>query len=609
MSLKKNIIKITALLTTAFCLFAACEKGANPQKPEEEPKPEEPKKEDPETPVIDLQITPIEQLNQGETILNSHADFTSRSSLKMNYRSYVGIGKTGLGVDNPRYPRIKKLANGTYIMFFHNAPQTIGASCDYAVSNDLVTWTPKGKIYQNYKIVDSKGGENERRFATCDAVVLSNGDILAVASYRANVGYRERPLDAGLVLRRSTDNGSTWGDPIEIYQGVNWEPYLLQLPSGEIHCYFTDSDRTLVEGTDTGTAMVVSSDNGNTWTPSFGSDPYYVLRTKHIKDGNTYFNNQMPSVIKLNDSDELAAALEANIGGYHISFAYSGDDGQWEHLAVDEEGPTDRNDLAFSGSAPYLRQFPSGETILSYNHNSRFHLKMGDAKARNFGENYSPSVFTGGYWGSLELEDHHQMIGVMPNTGKKEITLAKFILNHNIHAVERPVKVDGDNSDWKNTDEALFVGEKSQAQATLRVAADNDSVYFLIEVLDHVLSVDDYAMLYISAVDKDVLDEGAYRLKIVHDGLKQTSAYTNGWTNSSLDVNAKSNFKGTLDANFDRDHGYIVELSIPRSKLTIKSGQLLVNFALHDSGNGEDALANTNETSTTKWIPITGIKN
>src|SRR5690606_40139846 len=142
-------------------------------------------------------------------------------------------------------------------------------------------------------------------------------------------------------------------------------------------------------------------------TPSFGEDPYYVLRTAFTIPGdeNTYFNNQMPSVIKLNNSNELAAALEANIGGYHISFAYSGDDGQWEHLAIDEEGPEDRNDLAFSGSAPYLRQFPSGETVLSYNHNSRFHLKMGDVAARNFGEKYSPSPFTGGYWGSLELED------------------------------------------------------------------------------------------------------------------------------------------------------------------------------------------------------------
>src|SRR5690606_21420113 len=149
MNWKKSIIKTSLLFTTVCCLLAACEKGAGPQKPDE-PKPEEPKEGDPANPVIDLQITPIEELNQGETALNSHADLTSRSSLKMNYRSYTSIGKTGLGVDNPRYPRIKKMANGAYIMFYHNAPQTIGASCEYAISNNLITWVPKGKIYQNY---------------------------------------------------------------------------------------------------------------------------------------------------------------------------------------------------------------------------------------------------------------------------------------------------------------------------------------------------------------------------------------------------------------------------------------------------------------------------
>src|SRR5690606_37618005 len=139
MNFKKNTIKITALLTTAFCLFAACEKGVDPQKPEEKPTPEEPVEDDDRTPVTNLLITPIEQLNQGETPLNSHADLTSRSSLKMNYRSYTSIGKTGLGVDNPRYPPIKKMSNGAYIMFYHNAPQTFGACSDDAINNNLLT--------------------------------------------------------------------------------------------------------------------------------------------------------------------------------------------------------------------------------------------------------------------------------------------------------------------------------------------------------------------------------------------------------------------------------------------------------------------------------------
>lgn len=593
--MKRQTIKITAILTTVCCVLLACEKG---DAIEDVILPED----------TGLKITPIENLNQGTAEINSHADIISRSSLKMNFRSYAGIGQGGLGIENPRYPRIKRMPNGIYIMFYHNSSSTIGASCDYALSQDLKKWIPRGKIFNSYAITDSEGNANRRAFATCDALVLANGDILAVASYRAESRYTELSEDAGLVIRRSKDNGYTWGPPIEIYQGINWEPYLFQLPSGEIHCYFTDSDRTFFEPHDTGTALVVSNDNGYTWTPDFGSKPNYVLRTAHIKNGNTYFNNQMPSIIKLNNSNELAAAMEANIGGYHISFAYSGDSGQWSHLAADEEGPADRNDLAFSGSAPYLRQFPSGETILSYNHNSAFHLKMGDAKARNFGENYSPTLFTGGYWGSLERIDDHQVIGVIPNTGQKHISLAKFVLNHRIHATERIVTVDGDNIEWEDTDEALFVGERSQAQATLRASTDNENVYFLLEVLDEDIDANDFASVFISPVtNNDQLGSGAYRLKVSYDGLREFFTYDNGWITAKADATVKTAYRGSISRNTDRDHGYIVEIAIPRSKLNIESGKVLVNFSITDNTGAEDAIFNTLATSTAKWIPVSGL--
>ncbi len=593
----KSFFRTTALLTIICCSLMACgdkdEDGAgggdngNPEQPT-------------------LKITPIDKLNQGTTTLNSHADVTSRSSLKMNYRSYISLGKSALGVDKPHYPRIKKMANGNYIMFFHN--NQIGASCYYAYSQDLKLWSAKGKIFSNYSITDSKGNANERRFSNSDGLVLSNGDILVVASYRANEGYKDLPLDAGLVMSRSTDNGARWSTPISIYQGVNWEPYLLQLPSGEIHCYFTDSSRTNIEGTDTGTAMIVSKDNGKTWTPGFGSVPFYVIRTKHVKNGNTYFNNQMPSVIKLNGSNELAAALEANIGSYNISFAYSGEDGEWEYLKVNEEGPIDRHDSAFEGSAPYLVQFPSGETVVSYNKSSTYYMKMGDAKARNFaGKPYAP--FPGkGFWGTLERIDEHQLLGAMPNTADGIIMLAPFILNHRITAARRNIKVDGDNSEWNNTDHALFVGDKSQAQGTLRCTFDNDNVYFLVEVLDKSISKDDYATIYISPVTENgKLTNEACRIRVSHDGLRSSDVYSGSWTGANLNISVGAAFQGTVFNSYDEDYGYIVEIAIPRSKLNVKSGEILVNFSIFDSQGGEDAVSDTSVASTVNWVPINGL--
>ncbi|WP_407681792.1 hypothetical protein [Proteiniphilum propionicum] len=556
---------------------------------------------------ISVNITPIAELNQGNATINSHEDVISRSSLKMNYRSYVELGRSSLGIDHPRYPRIKKMTNGNYIMFYHNAQSTIGASCDYAIGQNLNSWSHKGKIFANYKIIDSNGNDNERRYANCDGIVLSNGDILAVVSYGADRGYRDLPLDAGIEIRRSRDNGVTWSDPIEIYQGVNWEPYLLELPSGEIHCYFTDSSCTGIESTDTGTAMVVSNDGGNTWTPAFGTNPYYVLRTKHYKDGNTYFNNQMPCVIKLNGSNELAAALEANIGGYHISFAYSGEDGEWNYLNPDEEGPADRHDSAFSGAAPYMVQFPSGETALSYNSGSTFYIKMGDARARNFSQDaYSP--FKGkGYWGTLERVDGHRLVGAMPNTSVGQVMLAEVVLNHRIEATSRSVQVDADNSEWSNTDQALFVGDRSQAQGTLRSSFDNDSVYFLVEVLDNSLSEDDYATIYISPVtDNDMLAGEALRIRVSHDGRRSVDSYNGGWRSSDADVTVSATYRGTVSNASDEDYGYIVEIAVPRLELGIKSGELFVNFSLFDDLGGEDAIS-PSFTSAANWIPVIGL--
>ncbi len=549
-----------------------------------------------------LNLTPIENLNQGSSAINSHADITSRSSLVMNFRSYVEIGSGETKVDAPVYPRVKKMANGKYIMFYQN--NQIGADTYYITSSDLQTWTGGDRLFARHPIVDQSGANNERRFSTCNALVLANGDIIAVASYRANTNYRLLPQSNGLILRRSTDNGVTWGNAVEIYQGTNWEPHLLQLPSGEIHCYFTDS-RTHIAEYNTGTALIVSNDNGLTWTPSFGNTPYRVIRKKYgEQSGVGLFTDQMPGVIKLNNSNELVAAMESynNASNYYLSLAYSGEDGEWTNLSETEEGPADRNNYIFAGAAPSLIQFPSGETVLSYNTASRFTLRLGNATARTFGEPYVPFSKTG-FWGTMERTDAHQIIGAMHTSGA--IMLARFSLNHGITVTSRTVHVDGDNVEWKNTDDALFVGQKSQAQATLRAAADNDNIYFLVEVLDKQISKDDYVSIFLSpGSGNGQVGADSRRIRISHSGLKSTDVYGGGWRETAMNVSVSSSYDGTLSDNSDEDNGYLVEIAIPKSQLDLSSGELLVNFSLFDTQGGEDAISNTGDRNTAAWIPI-----
>ena len=62
----------------------------------------------------------------------------------------------------------------------------------------------------------------------------------------------------------------------------------------------------------------------------------------------------------------------------------------------------------------------------------------------------------------------HTLVGTNIKAKEGPVQMAQFVLNHRIDAVKRKVTIDGNNKEWANTDHALFVGSKSQAQGTLR---------------------------------------------------------------------------------------------------------------------------------------------
>lgn len=569
----------------------------------------------------ELTLTPIGRLNQGADKINSHADITARSSVKMNYRSYVNLGQSVTGNDNPNYARIKKLSDGSYILFNHYGGQGNANGFDiyYATSPDLENWTGRGLFLERYVITNSRGKQDKRVFTNPNALVLANGDLVAFASYRANmsVKYEECQYDHGIVMLRSTDNGRTWSAPQEIYHGLNWEPHMIQLPSGELQCYFSES-RQWISGGHSGTAMIVSTDNGATWSPGLDQTPYRVIRQHWYnsdKDA-TLYTDQMPVVVRLNDGDRLAAAVESSVScvngntSYAISFAYSDSEGQWPRLEGDETGPADRQNHLFNGAGPFLVQFPSGETLVSYGLSSHLNMRLGDAEARTFGEPFV-ALPGRGSWGCMELNGSHEVIAAMRNSEKSgdiTIALARFELNHRITATRRTVNIDGDNAEWAATDDALFVGEKSQAQATLRCSCDDRNVYFLVEVLDEAISRDDYVNILLSPANEgDKLTSAARCIKVSHSGLKSTDVYAGGWRETDMGVTVQAAYDGTISDNGDTDNGYLVEVAVPRSQLDLASGEILVNLVLFDSQGGEDAISPTSSRSIAGWVPVAGL--
>src|SRR5690606_6843445 len=250
----------------------------------------------------------IYELNKEEGSLDSHAGEESSSVLELDFNSYVEVPSATLGITNPVYSRIKKKKSGGYILFYQNGQ--IGSNIYYSNSADLKTWSGGKTVFQETAITSSQGADS-RRYSSADAVVLTNGDILAVTSFRANKAYRYSPETNGIMIRRSKDNGFTWGPEQVIYTGTNWEPYILELPSGELHCYFTDTDPVY---SNSGTSMVVSNDGGFSWSPSGTGNSYKVVRQyKYLNQGRRIYTDQMPVVRMLNDGKTLAGFMEARL--------------------------------------------------------------------------------------------------------------------------------------------------------------------------------------------------------------------------------------------------------------------------------------------------------
>ena len=419
----------------------------------------------------------IDEMNRTPHAINSHAGAESRSSLEMEHNTKQLIPNEQLDIRGGAvYSRIKQLQNGQWLMLFHG--YHIGSYIYCCLSDDLKSWSYRNVLFRPYPVTH-KLGDDQRRFSTADAVVLHNGDIVVVCSYRANKGYAHG-VDCGIMMRRSSDNGKTWSEERVIYEGANWEPYLLQLPDGRLQCYFTDSNHQI---SNSGTSVILSCDNGLTW-----SSKAIVCRQHRYTypDGTRIYTDQMPSFRLLNDGCTLLGFVESNNavpkekGDYRMSVVRQhGTD--WTPLSGEEVGPADRDTNVIKGAGGYVSTFPSGETVLSCNINNRFSLKVGNHTGTQFnGASWQEGWLKPfhGYWGSTERMDSHRLLATVHC--KRGIQYVIYHLNHDIAAPYQATKLDGRNDEWLH-DEALFVGSDSPSQAIIRAAHDATHLYLLVE--------------------------------------------------------------------------------------------------------------------------------
>lgn len=308
----------------------------------------------------------------------------------------------------------------------------------------------------------------------------------------------------------------------------------------------------------------------------------------------------MPVGIILNGSSQMAFALECvegTIGNldHKVAVVHSSADGSWNYLQGNETTPaSDRQDNLASGIGPCLVQFPSGETVLSYSAENRpntIYHKIGNASASDFGaERVLMQDLSSAAWSSLMVDGSHTLVAVDREAlGAAEdatVTLARFALNHSITASPRTVTVNGSSSEWANTDEALFLGASSQANAVIRCSDDSSYLYFLIEVKDKSLH----------SSDRITLDLGTG---------KQITFNARGLTTAVSGVSCSVAYDGELDSS-TISKGYVAEIKVDKSGLGIASGKLLFNAHLYESSTGtEDSISDS--ASSEDWIYVKGL--
>lgn len=561
----------------------------------------------------DYYIHSISELNTENYALDSAAGNEKNSRLELNFRETTTL--SGISISNIQayYPRVKIMPDGSYIMVFHNS--LYGANIYFTTSKDGLKWTNPRIIFQMTSI-SVNGTADRRKYMTPDAVVLENGDIIVATSFRADKSYQTAIDYNGVAIRRSSDGGKTWAAEQVVYVGTNWEPFITEVDNGEIYIFFSCTAPSIYANGEgkfdersSGIALVRSKDGGKTWIPNVTGAPYipqYVMRqqTGTFPDGVKKYTDQMPCMLQLNDGS-LVLAAESHLmnGSFKFSVCYSDDYWAFD-VGTDATGPSNRKTNLFNLAGPYLAQFPSGETVMSYHWSGTMRYRMANRTFTSFYDEVTLFTDTG-MWGNLALDSSHS---VLASIGLEAygIRMGRLYLNHSVNAKKLTPVLDGKGGEWESNTDALFIGSQSQAQIAVRVAYDDNYVYYLVERLDYNLTDGDYINLFIDDGTRNFL-----MLKLNLEGIAMANYYDaaaakyNSREISELGVNVKIYIDGTMNNAADKDIGASYEIAVPRTLVNTDGNMARILLTMQnkdDANNISDDITGTTTLDKSTWF-------
>ena len=573
--------------------------------------------QNPEPPVLEegeVLLNTVFEMNTQTVSVNSHAGVEKYSVLQPMYNNIFKLENSSLTAGVPseqqkaHYPRLKRRKDGGVVLFYQGGSQSSRIFTMNAPDfNSLKTATPKiiltpykdTELTAKYAALTGKSSIVYQRYMNMDAVVMPDGEIIAVAQHHAwdykEVGYHKGEGTA-IVLMRSTDGGNPRTSPKEIYSGTSWEPYLLLLPSGTLQMYFTDSNPFLYSSQ---TSVMTSADKGVSWSEKKVvarqyKYPYDGPNTDYT--GQNVYTDQMPCFRLLNDGKTLAGFLEGRhekdnddgtVTTYHKMSLVTNGSTEWTAITGDSQNalPSTRNTNKMSGTGGYVETFPSGETLISCSSNGPFLIKILDSKCTvsdgilNIGNTWDAEKwfrpFGGiGVWGSMERYNDNILMATSSD-GSVGLDVGLFYLNQQQNAPSAAIMLDGDNADWTNT-KALFLSSTNGTELILRFAHDADYLYVLAESCNNGENED---------IQIDVKKSSSYKASI------SLSAY------SELAVTEGVLAMVRKGKTLDYRKGFCLEAAIPLSVLNASSGTTLLVSATV----GGQTFTSNNEYSNTTW--------
>lgn len=434
------------------------------------------------------------------------------------------------------YPRMIRLQRGALLA----SVESRGGSYVLISEDDGLTWSD---------LIQVAAPQNGVIAAVPSLLQLDDGTVLLAYNTRPPMDNDDPSRRFGIKLKASTDGGRTWKERATVFEaGVSsgrgvWEPAMMQLPSGAV-LLFVANEYPYPDSADQEISVFRSSDGGRTW-----SDFQTVSYRGGHRDG-------MPVPLQMNGGQGLAISIEDNgIAGGAFKPAilwFDAADDVWAATPISGESPQRWRALsedaqlppAAYGGAPYLAQFPSGETVLSFQsnegragewHRSAMVVGVGTEEAKGFSRTSRPFDVPEGrqaLWNALFIKDECTVTALSStttfNAARQELYVIDGYKTPTPLVPRGAAVVDGrgDEAIWGEAP-AMQVGAYGNKVAEVRLAWSPERLWALFRVFDEQTvrtdgpsEGDDATWLSLAAdtLSENRLVEGAYQLRVEADG-------------------------------------------------------------------------------------------